>query len=204
MKGLLIKDLAYLKQSRALINVLFVSICFIFLGNMYVLIYPGIMASTMVQTTFSYDEHNSGMKYLMTLPITRKTYVKSKYLLAFVLALCCLSFGLVMVGIRSAVMGSFDIGEVVTGAVTCVFVASFLSSVNIPLIIRHGIERGRNISSTLLLVIAAASAFGMAGVIGRLDAMSELAALVVILGGTAAMVMFSFRISLKNIEKREY
>ncbi|MBQ2327265.1 MAG: ABC-2 transporter permease [Clostridia bacterium] len=204
MKGLLIKDLAYLRQSKALINMLFIAVCFIFMGNMYVLIYPGIMASSMMQTTFSYDEHNSGMKYLMTLPITRRTYVKSKYVLTLVLALSSLSFGLLMVCIRSIVMGGFDLGEVATGAVTCVFVASFLSSVNIPLIIRHGIEKGRNISSTLLLVIAAAVSFGMASVIGTLDTMSELAALTVILGCTVIMVLTSFRISLKNIGKREY
>lgn len=86
MKGLLIKDLKLIK-TRGLF-ILFAVAAFVILqlgagnGEMGVGL-TTLMFSMFSITSITYDEYENGMPFLFTLPITRKEYVREKYVLGF-------------------------------------------------------------------------------------------------------------------------
>ena len=91
MKGLLIKDLTVIgKQKKFLVIVLLLAV-FLTLGSEdtgFAGNYAMLVLTTLTLTTISYDEMNGGMMFLLSLPATRKTYVKAKYTFAFLNLLC--------------------------------------------------------------------------------------------------------------------
>ncbi len=86
MKGLLIKDLKLIKTSGLLPMLALVAFVILQLGagNGEM----GVGLTTLILSLFSitsitYDEYENGMPFLFTLPITRKEYVREKYVLGF-------------------------------------------------------------------------------------------------------------------------
>ena len=90
IKGLLLKDLDVFKNFKG--NIIFSILMFLFLiivgsiqndiftvGSILFLIFFGMNSIS----TFSYDENADSDKYLLSLPITRKEIVLSKYLFVF-------------------------------------------------------------------------------------------------------------------------
>ena len=91
MKGLLKKDLALLANTAKVY--LAVIAMGIFLGIIkqdmrnFVLSWSVIMLGITGLSTISYDDFDNGMPFLMTLGVSRKTYVKEKYLLCYMTCL---------------------------------------------------------------------------------------------------------------------
>ena len=86
MKGLLIKDFKILKgQKQFFASVLVVTFVFLMTNTSFsfVISYITVMTGMLTLTTISYDDHENGMGYLFTLPISRKGYVQEKYLFGF-------------------------------------------------------------------------------------------------------------------------
>lgn len=89
MKGLLMKDLKLIK-ARGLV-VLFVVVGYALLqlgtGNFEMSVgFTTLLFSIFSITSITYDEYENGMPFLFTLPITRKEYVREKYVFGFLLA----------------------------------------------------------------------------------------------------------------------
>lgn len=82
MKGLLIKDFRLLKgQVYFLLIVTGCVIVFMINGSeAFGVAYVCSMVALLSLTTVSYDEYENGCAFLFTLPITKKDYVKEKYL----------------------------------------------------------------------------------------------------------------------------
>ena len=89
MKGLLIKDFRLLKgQVYFLLIVTVCVIVFMINGSeAFGVAYVCSMVALLSLTTVSYDEYENGSAFLFTLPITKKDYVKEKYLFAGILLL---------------------------------------------------------------------------------------------------------------------
>lgn len=93
MKGLLIKDFKLVFQNSFRFLILFV-VAMLFLATNkdtnwlvpYIVSYTTMIAFIFGLTSFSYDDFENGIQFLLTLPITRKTYVGEKY--AFCIGLC--------------------------------------------------------------------------------------------------------------------
>jgi len=85
MKGLLIKDLQLLKKQKILFAfAAFFSFVFMFYrfnNMMFIVGYVTSLFSFMSATTIVYDQHSNGMSFLLTLPVSRSSYTKEKYLL---------------------------------------------------------------------------------------------------------------------------
>lgn len=83
MKGLLIKDYKLLMlQKKTFLLMLLIAICMNFAmqdNPGFIIGYLTFFAALMANTTLSYDEYGNGIIFLLTLPVTRKTYVRSKY-----------------------------------------------------------------------------------------------------------------------------
>jgi len=129
MKALLIKDLSYLKSSRILVIVPVVGLILSLSGGSFFITWVCIMAASMVQTTFTYDEFENGMSYLLTLPVSRRQYVRSKYLMALLCVAAMICAALALTFVLDAVMGRAQ-EDLLTSAVTGLIVADLYISVS--------------------------------------------------------------------------
>lgn len=84
MKGLLEKDLRLMisrKQSILIFIVASLFVAFTMDGS-FVVSYLTMLFTVIAISTLSYDEYDNGFAFLMTLPFSRKTYVREKYIFA--------------------------------------------------------------------------------------------------------------------------
>ena len=91
MKGLLMKDFAFVKLQAKSMIFIFLLVVFMLLQSLdfeFVIVYANIIFTMFVVTTINYDYFENGCAFLMTLPISRKMYVSEKYVLAFLAASC--------------------------------------------------------------------------------------------------------------------
>ena len=165
MKGLLIKDFRILaKQKKFLIVVLALSVFLAFAsedtgfaGN-----YVMLILSTLTLTTISYDEMNGGMLFLLSLPANRKTYVKEKYMFAFLDIFMAAVVALVLnYGETVLKKVSFSFGNSVFGGMGMALVMGLMLAVAIPLDFKFGAEKGRMIVTGAMIVVALAGIAGM-------------------------------------------
>ncbi|MGX9756762.1 ABC-2 transporter permease [Clostridioides difficile] len=156
MKGLILKDLLNLKSNikvMILFMIVFGYISSIGDGNnssfVGVII---VLCTTMVVSTFSYDDLNKWDSYVLTMPIKRNTIVLSKYLTMLIFSLIGVIFSLII----SIVIGYFKntlvLGEtlIITGLIFSISVcfASFI----LPLIYKFGTEKARLLMIACFLI----------------------------------------------------
>ncbi len=93
MKGLFIKDLILLRNQWKTF-IAFIGLGFFMAMSMKDnagVIYMAMVISMFSISTLGYDEFDNGFRFLFTLPVSRKAYVREKYLF-FIL---CLVIGIV-------------------------------------------------------------------------------------------------------------
>lgn len=152
IKGLLLKDLYVFRNFKG--NIIFSIIMFIILigigsmqndiftiGSILFLIFFGMNSIS----SFSYDENADSDKYLLSLPITRKDIVLSKYLFVFLNSFISILAGILVslvitILIRGKVNNLGDSLRICFLAFTSV---SFLMCANVPCIYKWGVEKGR-------------------------------------------------------------
>ncbi len=152
IKGLLLKDLYVFKNFKG--NIIFSILMFLFLiimgsvqsdifliGSILFLIFFGMNSIS----SFSYDENADLDKYLLSLPITRKEIVLSKYLFVFLNSFISIVVGIfvsfiITILIRGKVNNIGDSLRICFLAFTSV---SFLMCANVPCIYKWGVEKGR-------------------------------------------------------------
>ena len=87
MKGMLIKDFMLLKNQKQFFVVILV-FAFMFFGmyddTTFAFTYIVVLCTLFTISTISYDEYDNGMSYLFTIPISRKGYVKEKYVFGII------------------------------------------------------------------------------------------------------------------------
>lgn len=152
IKGLLLKDLYVFRNFKS--NIIFSTVMFIFLitigsirsdmftiGSIVFLIFFGMNSIS----SFSYDENALSDKYLLSLPITRKEIVLSKYLFVFLNSLISILVGiLVSFIITILVRGKVnDFGDSLRICFLAFTSVSFLMCADVPCIYKWGVEKGR-------------------------------------------------------------
>ena len=220
MKGLLIKDLRLLKaQKTFLMTVGGFAIIFSVMNKYSTFLMPYItmMVAMFAVGTISYDEHNNGGAYLFTLPVSRKGYVLEKYGYCLLLDVITLMISIVISGITIVIHG-----ETVKGSEFGLLILStFLISViiyawMIPIQLKFSAERSR-MALTGIVLIAFICGYGMVSVGEKLgievdiDGFFEMlmrqkpmVPVSVALIAGAVMLLISYVISLKIMERKEY
>ena len=82
MKGLLIKDFKLMKnQKNFFFIMIFIAAAMLFaeFESTFVVSYFTMIASMFVLSTISYDEYDNGYAFLFSMPFSRTSYVKEKY-----------------------------------------------------------------------------------------------------------------------------
>ena len=152
MKGLFVKDTLIFSNYKK--NIIFTTIIFvvlIFLASIdrSMLTYGTLIFVLMFGmnsiSTFSYDEATNTDEYLLSMGISRKDIVKSKYLMALFTLTSSILVGFVIsliasILVRANIEGVYDSIKNILMAFTGV---SFLMCSDIPCIYKWGVEKGR-------------------------------------------------------------
>lgn len=147
MKGLLIKDLKLMKNQKAFLVVV-AAVCIFFLWEgrdpVFVFAYISAMLSLLVISTISYDELESGLGFLLTLPITRVKYALEKYVFGMLVAFLTIVAGSVLVlAVGAAKSVYYGPQEYFTIVFSALVVSVLIMSVAIPLQLKFGAEKSR-------------------------------------------------------------
>ncbi|MDB0439803.1 ABC-2 transporter permease [Clostridioides difficile] len=160
MKGLILKDLLNLKSNMKvmiLFMILFGYMSSIGDGNnssfVGVII---VLCTTMIVSTFSYDDLNKWDSYVLTMPIKRNTIVLSKYLTMLIFSLMGVIFSLIISIINGYFKNTLILSEtlIITGLILSISVC--FASLILPLIYKFGTEKARLLMIASFLIPTAA------------------------------------------------
>ena len=145
MKGLILKDLLNLKSTFKMLGamIVFFAVAFLREGNSFVFGIIILMFAMMVVTTISYDDLAKWDAYALTMPVTRKEMVLSKYLVMVLLNTLGAVLSLIIGIVGSFLMNqSFDL-EILVIVGLVYLIAFIFGSLIIPLIYKFGTEKAR-------------------------------------------------------------
>ena len=218
MKGLMIKDFKLMWAQKMFFVLIFL------LGIALIVVnkdagfsggYLALIFSMFVVSTISYDEYDNGSAFLFSLPVTRKEYVKEKYLLGLLIATVVWVVSFVfsifynIVKSKGASMEESCLPLICNIALVCFMLAFML-----PIQFKFGTEKGRMVTSGIVgaimgLVIAGSVYFEKLGnVLGeivngfqKIPSSLLIAGILLILG---TMIIISYFISVRVMERKEF
>ena len=202
MKGLLFKDLVNIRQQARIYTLILGIWILIGIAEKNLSFFGGVMSifSAMVPlTACGYDEKANWDKYALTMPVTRKQMVISKYLLGILILLC--GFGLMLLAglfTDTALTEQIDIMCVFgTLGMTCM-------ALMLPAVFRLGVEKARTVMMLIFIIPTAALL-----AVGRLDLATpdpQLLRTLLHMAPVAAAILFlmSIPFSVYLYEKREF
>lgn len=216
MKGLIIKDLMIIRnQWKSLLLIFVLGIMLTFGRNPSSAInYFTIISGTLALGTLSYDEVDNGYRYLFTLPASRKTYVREKYLFSICLVLVFLALG-TAISILAQLFGpqpdQLQTSEMAASATVMLMVTVLLLAVEIPLRLKFGIEKSR-IALFIFLGLIAALGFAVYKLIPEenleyimvMMLVDPLKLLVILAAYTVLILAVSYHISVAVLEAKEF
>lgn len=183
MKGLLIKDLHLLLRRKQTLFI-FVLVC-LFVGfsvnGSFIIGYMAFLSTLISLSTISYDDADNGMPFLMTLPVSQKTYALSKYVLGGII--CTGSWILsiaMMIGIN-AIKGLSPItSENASFPFVFLLMGLLMLDLMIPLQIRYGVEKSRIVMfivfggiAALIALLSRSNILPIAGLLTTMDRIAD-------------------------------
>jgi len=215
MKGLLMKDFAFVKLQAKSMIFIFLLVVFMLLQSLdfeFVIVYANIIFTMFVVTTINYDYFENGCAFLMTLPISRKMYVSEKYVLAFLAASCGFVVDIVFMLVAHFLKEGYVFGmDNLIFALAYALGSFVFIALMLPIELKYGPEKAR-IAMIVVVAIICAGAFVFTG-IGPFDltgVTTQLLSLekIVLLGiaGVAVAIALgiSYLISCRIMEKKEF
>lgn len=217
MAGLFDKDFRIILQRRNTI-VLFLVIAVIFGFSMegtFVVGYTTFCFLMLSLGTISYDEFDNGLSFLMTLPISRRTYVAEKYLLCGICGAIAWIFSVVVcVCVNQYKQGVSMTGDLLVEAVMILPVVILLMSFMIPAQIKFGAEKSR------IVLIAVMGSIGVIGIgikkvvetadlpmemlLKKLQGITDVQMVLGCMVFSIAAMLLSFAISIRIINHKEF
>ena len=144
MKGLIKKDLLMIKGNLKYALLFLVVFIIISLEDVSIIYYiPTFISMMIFITTFSYDEYNSWDAYAISMPVSRKDIVKSKYIASIILIFIAVIFTLIISLIIGLVYNNINFQEIIANVLICAASIIILEAIMFPLIYKFGVEKGR-------------------------------------------------------------
>ena len=218
MKGMLVKDFMLLKNQKQFFVTILV-FAFLFFGmyddTTFAFTYIVVLCTLFTISTISYDEYDNGMSFLFTLPISRKGYVKEKYIFGIISICIALVTSTVLYFIfRMAKNQEYGVKELLIQLCISLMVAMLMLAFSLPIQLKFGAEKSR---IALLAVFGCIVAVGFVvaklGESVNLDLSAFVAKIngmnpeILIAGGIVAgilMLVISYLISFRIIMKKEF
>ena len=195
MKGLLLKDILSLcKQTKVILLLMVVFACVPSLSATAFALFYGAMLPI---TALAYDERSKWDELASMMPYSTRAIVGSKYML-----------GLLLVGRISALSAAAQVvidtvrrvpldTEALISIPLMACIALLMMLIDLPLMSRLGVEKGRIIYILLTCGFVAYFAASMDTVVASLDAISVYSVLLMLLAVTIAVFAASYAISVR-------
>ena len=218
MKGLLIKDLKLMKnQMWFFIMIIGISIACAasFKNPFFAMGYATSLISVFSVSTISYDEYDNGMPYLFTFPISRKMYVKEKYLYAVLTTIVALAAAVVISGGTAIIMDmQYLMSEWIGIISSSLFLVSLIIAVMLPVRMKFDAEKNKMamlvavgviiLAGVVLLKIADLLNIDLLAFFDGIIYESPVKMLLFVLVVGVVMIWISYMVSVKIMEKREF
>ena len=218
MKGMLMKDFMLLKnQKQFFVAILAFAVMFfgMYDDTSFAFNYIVILCTLFTISTISYDEYDNGMSYLFTLPISRKGYVKEKYVFGIIAIFIALVTSTVLDFVFQMVKKQeYSAQGLLIQICISLMVAMLMLAFSLPIQLKFGAEKSR---IALLAVFGCIAAVGfvvvklgesmnldIGAIVTKLNGMSPQ---MLIAGGIAAGILLlavSYLISLKIMMKKQF
>ncbi|MDY6065532.1 MAG: ABC-2 transporter permease [Finegoldia sp.] len=208
MKALLYKDITSAKSTYLLALLVGLAVCAYGVYSDFLIIIPLVivfMSILMSTISFSIDEQAGSYKFIFTTPISRESFVMSKYVLTLVLAILAGLLSLAIFGFDKETLGLNLILAALVYAIPIAFI-----SIEVPFFLKYGAEKGRILVVVVyFLLFAIPNYLGakMPDIIGKIQSLSKsqpyLIALFIFI--LANLILFiSSRVGCKIIKDKDY
>jgi ABC-2 type transport system permease protein len=157
MKGLLIKDsYTILKQMKIFLVLIFVFTC---IPNFSALSFAIVYATMIPMTAIGYDERSKWDKLASVMPYSVKDIVLSKYILGYLMVVVTAAVACIAQAVVGLFIGTQLTQEFFIKLAYIICFALAIEAIDLPLLIRFGIEKGRLliILFTVVTVVGGAS-----------------------------------------------
>lgn len=211
MKGFLLKDLLLLKgyvRSYLLFLIVFGLISFKDPTFNLILILP-TLSVMLCMSTFNFDEKYNWNTYAVTLPISKKNIVLSKYIFSIILLIVFSLIALLVSYVFSLINGSsFILTTELVNILGSIIGITLVLSIMIPFIYKFGSEKGR----TIIFIIFILGGIGIGYVLKNINIMVDESllnlfknyGLYIILLIDIIVMFISYKISTKIFMKKEF
>lgn len=209
MNGLIQKDIYSLKGSLKSIALILVVFGVIFIpqsGGVSFIAVTVFVMSSLVISTISMDDFVKWDKYALTLPLSRKDIVKSKYELLLLLSITGAVIGLVVSTIYNVIVNEASVEDMLMMGIMMVAISIALLSIVMPVIYKYGVEKARILMMVciflpIVLILGVVYAADNIGI--SLPEVSNLLIIAITLVVSAAVLLLSYFVSLKIYSKTD-
>lgn len=217
MSGLMVKDIRILLQRKqTLIVFLVIAVILSVTQDSYFIVgYLTFISVMLAISTISYDEFDNGYPFLLTLPITRKTYVIEKYVIGLLAIVTSWVLSVALCFAADSILGNpIVVKDTLIVSVSMLPVPFFFMDIMLPVQIKFGAERGRLVFVAVLgictiVVYGGMKALKAVGIekqelLEKVSNLPDIAVVLILLGGTVLLTWISFIISNHIMEKKEF
>ena len=210
IKGLMTKDLLQLRSYRKSL-IIFIIIYFLVAISQSSI--NGISTMLVIMLTLGlgmYDEVSKTDKYILTLPLTRKEVVLSKYIFCICSTLIGCIIGMVLSFIITFIFTKSipNIFEIISIGIGAIFGISIIETIQIPCIYKWGAEKGR-LNMFILVIIVSSILGGISYINFDIIQVSNLLSLIekilpiILLIAIFFINFISYKVSYKIYSKKE-
>ena len=161
MKSMVLKDLYNIKCNAKSVLVSFLILAVAMASTGVGVLYAGaVLCSSLIISTFAYDDRCDWAKYAVVMPISRNEMVAGKYAMLTLLVVGGMAVSFLASLVSNAITGQIPLNqsglqELLISTLAALVFALVYGSIAIPLILRFGAEQGRILLLVALLVPAA-------------------------------------------------
>ena len=168
--------------------------------------YPLILVASLPHTLLAYDERSGWEKFALTLPVSRRKLVSSKYLMGLLLIGASFLLAAVTMGIRYRMEGDFSAWDYWFELSVLLTLGVAVMCTALPMTFRMGTEKGRLMNVLSYGILGGVLVIGV--LVGSELGLNEVTLgewiLVPILAIPAVMLPVSWHLAIRFYEKREF
>lgn len=216
MLGLIQKDLRLFSQRIRFFILVFIIAALIAYSQTgsFIVGYLTLLCAIFTVSTIVYDEYDNCYPFLMTLPITNKTYVFEKYLFGLIMTISSWIVAVSLMLASYCIHGEKICADMIIESVPYFLLGIIMVSIMIPTDLKFGSEKGRTVmvvGGGIIFLVGFAckklTEIGNIDLSGVATAFSRLTDEMVLLLAVVLAIVFvavSMLISIRVMEKKEY
>lgn len=220
IRGLLEKDFRLFRYQggRFFLVIALMALFFSLSGGMgagFVTIYISSILAIYGGSTISYDEAGHGFEYLFSLPVSRKVYVKEKYIFSLILTICGWVIGMICTGIAVLVKREvYYSKDMLLESLLSLLVIMAVAGIMIAIRLRFEGEKGRLVFPIVFLAVFAVIYFAVdfvesnpvrVEVLGRmLSGIGDFGMIIGVVVASVVVLLISYGYSMKVIKEKEF